>query len=234
MQNHRFEDLIQILTPFRRAGSPTLPLDRLARAGGGAPFPRRRAFKAVAALALAAPLGRLAAPQPARAASQQTATCNPPPSSTANATLVLRGNDRLAQSFIPEQGGKLSRVELKMAVNAETSGDLVVKIAAVNAAGTPTNRILATTTVPSAALPVNTIALVTAKFRRRSAAKVVAGTPYAIIVDRQGAQNLFLPLRTDNPCPEGAVFKSLSKTGPFEAEANGTYDLFFAAFVGYA
>lgn len=217
MQNHRFDDLIQILTPFRRAGWPALPLDRLGPAVGGSPFPRRRALKAVAALGLAALLGHLAAPEPARAARQQMATCNPPPSSTANATLVLSGDDRLAQTFVPELGGKLSRVELKISVKAESSGDLVVKIAAFDATGTSTNRILAGTTVPSASLPVNTVALVAAKFRRRSAAKVVAGTPYAIIVERQGAQNLFLPLRTDNPCPVGAMFKSLSKKGPFEA-----------------
>jgi len=222
----------------RRLVSPDrsirLPLDHVARTIGGAPLTRRRALKAVAALALAAPLGNLAVPEPALAARQQTATCNPPPSSTDNATLVLSGDDRLAQTFVAELGGKLSRVELKISVNADTSGDLVVQIAKVNAAGTPTNRILATTTVPSAALPVNTTALVSAKFRRRGAAKVVAGTPYAIIVQRQGAANLFLPLRTDDPCPEGAIFKSLSKTGPFETQGNGTYDLPFTAFVGYA
>ena len=208
---------------MRRLASPgrsvRLPIDRVARIIGGAPLPRRHALKAVAALALAAPLGYLAAPEPALAARQQTATCNPPPSSTGNATLVLSGDDRLAQTFVPELGGKLSRV---------------VQIAEVNAAGTPTNRILATTTVPSTTLPVNTAALVAAKFRRRGAAKVVAGTPYAIVVQRQGAANLFLPLRTDDPCPEGAVFKSLSKTDPFEAECNGTFDLPFTAFVGYA
>ena len=223
---------------MRRLASPgrsvRLPIDRVARIIGGAPLPRRHALKAVAALALAAPLGYLAAPEPALAARQQTATCNPPPSSTGNATLVLSGDDRLAQTFVPELGGKLSRVELKITVNAETSGDLVVQIAEVNAAGTPTNRILATTTVPSTTLPVNTAALVAAKFRRRGAAKVVAGTPYSIVVQRQGAANLFLPLRTDDPCPEGAVFKSLSKTDPFEAEGNGTFDLPFTAFVGYA
>jgi hypothetical protein len=234
VQNHRFDDLILMLTPFKRADNPVLALDRLARAVSDVPFPRRRALKAVVALALAAPLGQLAAPEPARAAGQQTATCNPPPSSTGNATLVLSGNDRLAQTFVPELGGKLSRVELKISVNAETSGDLVVKIAAVNATGTPTNRILAATTVPGAALPVNTATVVAAKFRRRSAAKVVAGMPYAIIVERQGDQNLFFPLRTDNPCPVGAVFKSLSKSGPFEETVNGNDDLFFTVFVGYA
>ena len=193
MHDHRFDDLTQTLTPSQRAESSAATLDRLARAIGGDPLPRRRALKGVSSLALAALLGRLAVPEPARAASQQTATCNPPPSSTNNATLLVTGDDRVAQTFVPDLGGKLSQVDLKISVNAETRGDLVVQIAAVNASGTPTNRILASTTVPSAALPIGTPAFVAARFRRRRAAKVVAGTPYAIIVQRQGVRTSLCP-----------------------------------------
>jgi hypothetical protein len=208
-------------------GSPRL--DRLARALARHPHSRRQALRVLTAFVAAGVLGRLAPAERVLAALQQTATCQ----AISNASTIFGGDDRLAQTFLAASAGKLRRVELFLSKSEGTSGDLVVQIARVDpVAGTPTNTILASTRVPSSALPAQTAATVTARFRADRAARLKADKTYAIILKRKGTANLFVPARNDNPCPDGALFKSESDTGSFAPQGN--LDLFFTAFVEVA
>ena len=112
-----------------------------------------------------------------------------------------------AQTFTAARSGRLTAAEVL--VNEQTnigSGDLVLKIAGVNAAGAPTNDVLATATILGSGLDDN-IAMRTANFKFGTAAKVVAGEQYALIARKSDGTHFNWFGRNPAACPGDMYFR---------------------------
>jgi hypothetical protein len=163
----------------------------------------RRSCWALAVVVLA-----LGASLPPTANAQETlaATCSGP---LAEYDADETANERLAQTFVPSLSGTLTRAEIHRFLEpAGKTGDYIVQILAVDGTGTPTDTVLAQTTV--AEVPEGEATL-NAVFATPTA--VVADQTYALSLSRPGAGTFAFRwgYRTEG-CP-GRAFRQPNGTG---------------------
>jgi hypothetical protein len=176
-------------------------------------------------MALAIGLAALAVPSAASAQAVPDASCTSTPS---NAVIGQPGNNRGAQTFTAQNTGGLTRAQVEIDKVGGAS-DWNLSINAVDGLGTPTNTVLAATTVPDASVP-DGVGTLTGDFA--SPATVTAGQRYALVFTRPASDTLRIRYSAANPCP-GFAFFSDSQTNPFVAVCGGPNDcdLIFAVFV---
>jgi hypothetical protein len=186
-----------------------------------APHQRTRGALMWAPLCVAAAC--LLAPPPAAAHAVPDASC-PGPSDTFT---FVTGTWRFAQTFTAQNTGRLTQAQLGEITKAGSAGDYVVSLNAVDGAATPTNTVLASTTIPDASVPPG-VSTITADFA--SPAEVVAGQIYAVVITRPGSDSLRIGVRSGDPC-SGAYFQAPDQTTVFSTPCGGSCDLIFATFV---
>ena len=170
--------------------------------------------------------GRLTGPPPAAATEQQTGVCYAP----SDAIATSQANGRLAETFIASTAGKLSRVQLDVYKPANSTGDYLVQLLAVDAKGKPTNKVLAKTRIYDSDVAVGTSVTVNTHFRKRKTAALKAGKRYAVAVSRPGPNGILLN-GAINGCVDDRLFLSDTQTDPFVD--NSFIDLRVAVFVGF-
>jgi hypothetical protein len=170
--------------------------------------------------------GFLTGPPSAAAAEQQTAVCYAP----TNAVASGPGSGRLAETFVASTGGKLSRVQLDVYKPANTTGDYLVHLLAVDAKGKPINKTLAKAKIYDSDVAVGTSDTVNAHFRKRKTVTLKAGKRYAVAVSRPGPNGIMANAAI-NGCIDNRMFRSDTQTAPFVE--NPDIDLRVAVFVGF-
>lgn len=133
-----------------------------------------------------------------------------------------------AQTFTATRSGRLTGAEVL--VNEQTdigSGDVVLTIARVNAAGAPTNDVLASATIPGAELDDN-IAMRAANFKFGTAARVVAGERYALIARKSNGTHFNWFGRNHTSCPGDMYFRD---PGERAWEENPSLDFVYNVYV---
>ena len=177
-------------------------------------------MKRKAAVALLAGCGALLlAAGPAPAQGLLDANCPGPP----NTAVDPDPGDRDVQTFTAQRTGSLLRGETEIS-KLGGAADWVMQIVTTDGSGTPTNNVLASTTIANASVPDGDSRIV-GLFA--SPASVVAGQQFGLLITRPG-ESYTLRDRSDNPCP-GQEFFSASG-GPFMAE-QPIFDFVFAVFV---
>ena len=208
--------------------------DTLARTAAGR-VGRRDAIRAlvVAGLGLAftssgwdRTRGLLTGPPMAAAAEQQAGVCYPP----SNSSSFLPNEGRLAETFVATTSGKLSRIQLDVVKTANTTGDYLVRLLAVDANGTPTNKVLAKAKILDSDVQVGSAVTVNAHFRKRKTFALKTGKRYAVAVSRPGPNGIAVNSAV-NGCIDDRMFGSATQTAPFTEVPN--IDLRFAVFVGF-
>jgi len=131
--------------------------------------------------------------------------------------------DRDVQTFTAQRTGSLVRGETEIS-KPGGAADWVMQIVTTDGSGTPTNNVLASTTIANASVPDGDSRIV-GLFA--SPASVVAGQQLGLLIARSQGESYTLRDRSDNPCP-GQEFFSASG-GPFMAEP--IFDFVFAVFV---
>ena len=136
---------------------------------------------------------------------------------------------RWGQTFMPTIAGELSTAEIAVGNFATVPGDYRIDINAVDGTGIPTNDILASTTIPNAAVPDGQ-STVTASFVHP--AQVAVGQQYALVITQPApaSDNLQVGIRFGDDCA-GQLFLSDSQTASFSAQALAGEDLVFNVFV---
>jgi hypothetical protein len=142
-----------------------------------------------------------------------------------NFSSMSGGTLRFAQTFTAATTGGLTAAQVDVRKQG-TAGDYRLDINEVDAAGVPTDGVLASTTIPDADVPAGE-STITGSFA--SPAQVSAGAQYALIVTRPASNVIQVGVRTGNDCP-GQLFFSSAQTGPF-SPLGDTNDLVFAVFV---
>jgi hypothetical protein len=175
------------------------------------------------AVAIAAGLSVLAFPWPASAQGTLDANCPGPREFTFGT--MSGGASRFAQSFTVGITGEITSAQVEV-TKSGTAGDYRLDINEVGAGGVPTNTVLASATIPDAAVPAGD-SIITGSFA--SPPQVNAGQEYALIVTRPASSGLGVGTRTGNDCP-GRLFFSMTQTGVF-APLGDTYDLIIAVVV---
>ncbi|HEU5434455.1 MAG TPA: hypothetical protein VFU81_22475 [Thermomicrobiales bacterium] len=170
--------------------------------------------------------GWLTGPPPVAAAEQLTGVCYAP----TNAVATRPSDGRLAETFVASASGKLSRVQLDLYKPANSSGDYLVQLLAVNAKGTPTNHVLAKAKIYDSDVPVGMSATVNAHFRPGKTVTLKAGKRYAVAVSRPGPDGI-LANSAINGCVADRLFRSDTQTDPFVEIPD--IDLRVAVFVGF-
>ena len=180
----------------------------------------QRHLKRKAAVALlAGSVVLLLAAGPASAQGLLDANCPGPP----NTSVDPDPGDRDVQTFTAQRTGSLVRGETEIS-KLGGAADWVMQIVTTDGSGTPTNNVLASTTIANASVPDGDSRIV-GLFA--SPATVVAGQQLGLLITRPG-ESYTLRDRDDNPCP-GQEFFSASG-GPFMSEAP-VFDFVFAVFV---
>jgi hypothetical protein len=143
---------------------------------------------------------------------------------------LFNRDQRAAQTFTPLNSGKLTSAQVLVSHGpSDGPGDYVLKIATVDTSGVPTTNVPASATIPKSSIPFGE-QTITANFPADSAAQVVAGQTYALIVQRGNNDTLLaMPERADNPCSGGSVYWSTAG-GPFW-QIDGSRDFIFATYV---
>ena len=179
----------------------------------------QRHLKRKAAVALlAGSVVLLLAAGPAPAQDLLDANCPGPP----NTATDPDPGDRDVQTFTAQRTGSLVRGETEIS-KLGGAADWVMQIVTTDGSGTPTNNVLASTTIANASVPDGDSRIV-GLFA--SPASVVAGQQLGLLIARPG-ESYTLRDRSDDPCP-GQEFFSASG-GPFMAEP--IFDFVFAVFV---
>lgn len=133
---------------------------------------------------------------------------------------------RVAQTFLPPKGGQLTQAAVFLQSNP-AAFKLTFDIRHVDAAGVPTNTVLASHTVSN--IPQTAFAgsprLVTANFV--TPATLTRGQRYALSVTGPGNEQYWVHIRGDD-CADGQMFHDLAADGSFVAIAGGTADLSYA------
>lgn len=176
-------------------------------------------WRTVAALAVL-----LAVAWPANARGQDSPDANCPGPREFSFASMQGGNARFAQTFTSGFTGAITTAQVEITKQG-TPGDYQLHINEADGAGTPTNTVLASTTIPDSSVAAGD-GLITGTFA--DPAHVVAGAQYAIIVTRPGSSGLRVGTRDGDDCP-GRLFHSGSQVaafGPLDP-----YDLIFAVFV---
>lgn len=208
--------------------------DTLARTAAGRAG-RRDAIKALLGAGLGLALtsagwdrtrGLLTGPPTAAAAEQQAGVCYPP----ANSGSSMPNDGRFAETFVATTSGKLSRIQLDVVKTANTTGDYLVRLLAVNANGTPTNKVLAKAKIFDTDVPVGSAVNVSAHFKRRKTVTLKAGKRYAVAFSRPGPNGIAVNTAV-NGCIDHRMFGSDTQTAPFTEVPK--IDLRFAVFVGF-
>jgi hypothetical protein len=106
-----------------------------------------------------------------------------------------------------------------------STGDYLMQIVTTDVSGTPTNTVLASTTIPNSSVPDGP-SRVAASFD--PPASVVAGQQYAFVFSRSGSTWTHR-YRADNPCP-GRQFNSPAGSNPWNPDFAAA-DMVFAVFV---
>jgi len=180
----------------------------------------QRDLKRKAAVALLTGSGvLLLAARPAPAQDLLDANCPGPP----NTSVDPDPGDRDVQTFTAQRTGSLVRGETEIS-KPGGAADWVMQIVTTDGSGTPTNNVLASTTIANASVPDGDSRIV-GLFA--SPASVVAGQQLGLLIARSQGESYTLRDRSDNPCP-GQEFFSASG-GPFMAEP--IFDFVFAVFV---
>jgi hypothetical protein len=161
-------------------------------------------------------------PPPPSAITRVDASCVAPTGSV----ILVDGNARIAQTFTALTSGLLVSAHLELEKDAGTAGDYILQLAPVDNFGTPTNDVLARTTVANLTVPTGASTVI---FDFASPFAVVAGTQYALVLTRPAAVNNFWHVLTEDPCLGGA-FTSPNQTAPFTRN-NANADLVFTTFV---
>jgi hypothetical protein len=180
-------------------------------------------------VAVAAGLVVLAIPAPPSAQAALDANCPP----VREATWLFSGfpdsgNVRLAQTFTAQAGGALTMAQVDIS-KAGTSADWIMSINEVDGSGSPTNTVLASTTILDSWVPDGD-GIIAGGFD--SPATVVAGQQYALVVTRPGSTSLRLGIRQGDDCPGGHSFWSTNQTGTFMTPGiEPTDDVVFAVHV---
>jgi hypothetical protein len=190
---------------------------------------RRVALRAAAG-SLAVATGFLTAPRPVDARRRLLVACDYVPESF----ITGDGDGRLAETFVATRNGKLSRAKIVVEKLSGSSGDYILRISPVSGSDVPTNDVLAETTVSDARLAEGGPVTITGKFAKATAAQLVAGTRYALVVTRpgSGANQLRVSSKTGDPCPETeGIFISESQTASFGKLIGA--DIAFKVFIGY-
>jgi hypothetical protein len=130
--------------------------------------------------------------------------------------------DRDVQTFTAQRTGSLVRGETEIS-KLGGAADWVMQIVTTDGSGTPTNNVLASTTIANASVPDGDSRIV-GLFA--PPASVVAGQQFGLLITRPG-ESYTLRDQSNAPCP-GQEFFSASG-GPFMAEP--IFDFVFAVFV---
>jgi hypothetical protein len=131
------------------------------------------------------------------------------------------GASRIAQSFTAAQSGSLHQIQIEVTKKPGTTGAYVVELLDFGADGKPTNTVLATATIPDAAVPEGDSTL-TATF---SGPPLVASTEYAVAISRPGGNELQVADRIGNDCAGTAFNQNPIGTGSFQELFAGSRDL---------
>jgi Ca2+-binding RTX toxin-like protein len=135
-------------------------------------------------------------------------------------------NDQFAQTFVPGLSGSLTRAEIDFQEVGAQTGDYVVQILAVDGTGTPTDAVLAQTTVPDPPSGATTLNAFLA-----TPTSVVAGQTYALALTRPGGQVSWGYRNDPAACP-GKAFNRVSGGAWSDGIAGfGIHDLLFSVFV---
>ena len=187
---------------------------------------RRSIVRLLGGLGLGGALGAPLTPTPVLALRQATAVCAPGANSA-----VFSSVAGLAQSFTPDVSGKLSQVILQFSNPGTSSADYRLRLLRTDALGTPLlNRVMAKTDIKNVPGSGSTLDLLSITFKKRNAAKIVAGTRYAFFLTRANTDvDTTLLGRFGDPCAGGSLFSFIN--GSFVAVTDG--DVLFEAFVGY-
>jgi hypothetical protein len=141
---------------------------------------------------------------------------------------VSVGQARYAQTFTAQGSGPLVAAQVSVTKFSIITADWVVQIVAVDGTGTPTNTVLASTTVDPATVPDGEVTI-TATFATPTV--VAAGQQYALLITAPGADSVAVGVREGDDCP-GTLFLSSSQTGTFTPSGGaGTLDLVFTVFL---
>lgn len=203
----------------------SIRFDNLARALA-ATGTRRRALKGAAVLVVGGALGG-AVPAPVLAAQKRTARCVRSADNTSNTGFEATGS-RHAQTFRPRVGGPLSAVAVAIDHWPGTSGDYVLEVVAVDAAGAPVpSAVLVRTTLPGADLAGGVQTLV-ARFPKSTAPTLRSTRRYAVVVGRTGADRWSTLNRIGDACPNSVFYRQQTPGGMVKRDG---FDLVFAVSV---
>jgi hypothetical protein len=114
-------------------------------------------------------------------------------------------NGRVGETFTALHTGQLTRAQISVNKSNTSTGDDALDVRALDGTGSPTETILASTTISNASVPSGTSTL-TGSFS--APAEVVAGQRYALAVSRPGGSQLGVQISQTNPCPDGELFTS--------------------------
>lgn len=134
-------------------------------------------------------------------------------------------NSRLAQTFVALSSGQLVRAEIPVDKFENAVDEWILRLSPVDAAGLPTNEILADSVVPDANVPLGDATVVAFEFA--SPFSVVSGTAYALVLTR--GEFFFWSKRDGDNCP-GSAFFSSDQIDPFiETDGEFVYTTFVAS-----
>jgi hypothetical protein len=137
---------------------------------------------------------------------------------------LLVSTGRVAQTFLPPQGGQLTKAAVFLQGNPADFA-LTFDIRPVDGAGVPTNTVLASHIVKD--IPKTAFGgsprLVTATFG--TPATLALGQPYALSVTGPGTDQYWIHIRDLNPCADGQLFHDADANGGYVAVGGGAGDL---------
>jgi hypothetical protein len=147
------------------------------------------------------------------------------PGTTDSAGFSPAGTSRIAQTFTAIHTGFINRASMIVNKQAGSTGAYVMAIHATDAAGLPTETILATSTLSHATFFSGAQTL-TATYA--PPAPVTAGQVYAVVLSRPGSSSSLLAVYgSPNPCP-GTAFGDTGPGQPWYAKTTFTDPLDFA------
>src|SRR5215217_5532032 len=146
---------------------------------------------------------------------------------------TFRSSAIAAQTFTAEHTGLLTSAEVQVGNFSNfLTGGIVMEIRAVDASGTPTGVVLASTTIPASDVPTGQYGLATGHFS--PGAPVETGQQYALALHTSAevqGNGFGWQGSISNPCP-GVLYNALeTNPGVFQAPFQQNADVFFSTFV---
>jgi hypothetical protein len=136
------------------------------------------------------------------------------------------GTARFAQTFTAQNTGALTSAQVGVDKTG-TAGDWIVQILGVDGTGTPTNTVLASTSVSDATVASGFTTIPTSF---PMPATVSAGQQYAVEFSRPTSDTTGVLERGSNACP-GAIFAADVAPNPFSSAGETNNDMVFSVFV---